>query len=112
MDALERTAFVLVIVGIEQRTLSTLQGAEIVGTAPARSTVEVYAGANKLGEAKANARGRWSLTTDKPLSLGKQTLTAIAVDKTSGAKSTDSQPVDVQVADIPLLPTTGEDLTQ
>lgn len=91
---------------INGQQVSSQAPTEIAGTAPAASTVEVFAGEAKIGEAKANARGRWKLETTTPLAAGKQVLHAVA--KTAeGMHSADSTVVNVESTLTPLLPTTG-----
>ena len=62
-----------------------------MGTAPARSSVVVFAdGTTLLGVAKANARGAWSLATpkDMPLASGPREITAQAFSPSAQVWST------------------------
>jgi hypothetical protein len=62
-----------------------------MGTAPARSSVVVFAdGTTLLGVAKANAQGAWSLATpvDRPLASGPREITAQAFSPRARAWST------------------------
>ncbi len=67
--------------GIRGDGITRLTRPVFAGTAPARSSVIVYADGQLLGIAKATARGAWSLTTPaaRPLATGAHTMTAYAV---------------------------------
>jgi hypothetical protein len=67
--------------GIRGDGITRLARPVFTGTAPARSSVVVYADGQLLGVATATVRGAWSLATPaaRPLTAGAHTLTAYAV---------------------------------
>lgn len=91
---------------VDGQQVSSQTSTEIAGTAPAASTVTVFAGDVKIGEAKTNVRGRWKLETSVPIATGKQALRAVATT-VDGIRAEDSTPVNVESTLTPLLPTTG-----
>jgi len=69
--------------GIRGDGITRLLRPVFTGTAPARSSVVVYADGQLLGVATATVRGAWSLATPaaRPLTAGAHTLTAYAVGR-------------------------------
>jgi hypothetical protein len=67
--------------GIRGDGITRLVRPVFVGTAPARSSVEVFADGQSLGVARANGNGAWSLATPRaaPLTAGAHTITAQAI---------------------------------
>jgi hypothetical protein len=69
--------------GIRGDGITRLVRPVFAGTAPARSSVVVYADGQLLGIATATVRGAWSLPTPagRPLAAGNHTMTAYAVGR-------------------------------
>ena len=67
--------------GIPDDRVTRLARPVFTGTAPARSTVVVYADGNRLGVATATDKGAWSLATPRPLASKAYTITASAFSK-------------------------------
>lgn len=89
--------------GIRGDGITRLARPVFTGTAPARSSVVVYADGQLLGVATATVRGAWSLATPaaRPLTAGAHTLTAYAV----GARSVWSTATPMWMAVDPTPPT-------
>jgi large repetitive protein len=66
---------------------------EVKGTAEPNTTIEVYSNGNLLGTTPVDGNGNWSYTPTAPLTSGKHSLTAVAVD-TAGNSSTPSAAFD------------------
>jgi hypothetical protein len=65
--------------GIRGDGITRLAQPTLIGSAPARSTVSVFADGLPIGTAKASPKGAWSLARPRsPLSLGPHVLTASA----------------------------------
>lgn len=101
------------ITGIRSDGLLSVDNAgSIKGTASPSSTVQVFDGDEKIGETTADANGQWTLELSQPLAAGEHSLSAVASYSEANAESARSKPIDVQVVTTPLLPTTGEDLSE